>query len=246
MEVRWGSPEPRLRGPWLTTVTRGQTPLVSRSDWEQVCRYREGQIDHWEYEMKLSHGVRLQRQLTYLSRDGVLFLADAIVSPRRACWTVEAAHGIQPGVRWTDDASFADLPPGNGSATWSACLVPPENLEAGATSPSSESGMVSRRGRFEGRAVFFPFVFLIARSEAERQAPPLWRSLTVTERGQVVAADAAVAYRVQLGSRQWVFYRSLAAPGNRAFLGCNFAGESLVGVFGKKGVTALLEVHLEE
>jgi len=246
MEVRWGSPDPWLRGPWLTAVTRHQTPLVPRSDWEPVCRYREGRIDHWEYEMKLSHGVRLQRQITYLGRDGVLFLADAILSSRRACWLVETAHGIHPAVSWAEGASLADLPPGNGSAPWWTPLVPPENLEPSATSSSIGSGMASRRGRFEGRAVFLPFVFLTARSEAERRAPPLWRSLTVTERGHVVAADAAVAYRVQLGSRQWVFYRSLAAPGNRAFLGCNFAGESLVGIFGKKGVTALLEVQLEE
>ena len=246
MHVRWGSPEPWLRGPWLTAVARHETPLVPRSDWEPICRYREGQIEPWEYGMRLAHGVRLQRQITYLGRDGVLFLADAILSTRRACWAVEVACGIGPGVLRADGPSPADPPPGNGSATWLTPLVPTENLDPEADSPKIGSGTATWGGRFEGRAAFLPCVFLTARSEAERQSPPLWRSLTVTERGQVVAADTAVAYRVQLAARQWVFYRSLAAPGNRAFLGCNFAGESLVGTFGKKGVAALLEVQLEE
>lgn len=261
VKVRWGRVEPWLLGPWRTDVTRNGVMLALRGDWEEVCRYREGRIEHWEYERKLSHGVRLQRQITYLGRDGVLFLADAVLSSRRACWTVEVAHGVGPAVLRTDGESPGGLSPRIGAAAWWMPLIPSEylripseHLRPDAGPPSPAPGLATWRGQWDCRALFFPFVLLAvgsafgsaSESEVERQTPPTWRSLTVTERGRVVSADTAVAYRVQLGSRQWVFYRSLAAPGNRAFLGCNFAGESLAGTFGKKGVTALLEVELEQ
>ncbi|GAB6185655.1 hypothetical protein [Thermopirellula anaerolimosa] len=245
MQVRWGSPEPWLRGPWLTTVIRNEATLAPRSDWEQVCRYRDARIEHWEYELKLSHGVRLQRQVTYLTRDGVLFAADAVLSARRAEWLVETACEIGPAVVRTDGMPSVAPAAEGAAAAWFLPLIPPENASAGDGTPSIHSGMTVGRGRSRGRACFLPFVLILPRDDVERRSPPFRRSLTVTERGRVVAADAAVAYRVQLGSRQWVFYRSLAAPANRAFLGCNFAGESLVGTFGKKGVTALLEVQME-
>lgn len=250
VEVRWGWPEPWLLGPWRTDVIRNGVMLTPRGDWEEVCRYREGRIEHWEYERKLSHGVRLQRQITYLGRDGVLFLADAVLSSRRACWAVEVARGIGPAVLRTDGESPAGVSPGIAAAAWWMPLIPQEYFQPDADPRSPSPGMATWRGRWEGRALSLPFVLLApgsaAGSEVERRSPPTWRNLTVTERAHVVSADTAVAYRVQLGSRQWVFYRSLAAPGNRAFLGCNFAGESLAGTFGKKGVTALLEVELEE
>lgn len=52
-----------------------------------------------------------------------------------------------------------------------------------------------------------------------------WRRLTVAEHLHIVPRDVAVAYRVQVGREQWLFYRSLAPRGNRTFLGQNYSSE---------------------
>ncbi len=263
LAVRWGSPDPWVREPWRIAVTRHGTPLEQRSDWEQVCRLRDGNIDHWEFEARLSHGVRLQRQITHVVRDGVLFLAEAVLSPRRAAWVVETTIGVHPSVSLTEEAPPEGTPP-SGARTadrrvayvlplfqLAAQDMPPApakvaTCRAAGETPTVGADLTVWRGRAEGRALFLPLIFVAARTPADGQPAPFWRKLTITERGRIAPDETAVAYRVQLGPRQWVFYRSLAAPENRAFLGCNFAGESLVGAFGKKGVTSLLEVHLEE
>jgi hypothetical protein len=46
-----------------------------------------------------------------------------------------------------------------------------------------------------------------------------WRQLTIADQLQLVPRDHAAGYRVQVGSEQWVVYRSLADRVCRSFLG---------------------------
>ena len=50
-----------------------------------------------------------------------------------------------------------------------------------------------------------------------------WRQLTVAEKLVIQSHDVAVGYRVQVGDRNWLVYRSLAEKGNRTVLGQNFS-----------------------
>ncbi len=55
-----------------------------------------------------------------------------------------------------------------------------------------------------------------------------WRQLTVAENLQILPRDVAVAFHLQIGARQWVIYRSLAATASRTFLGQNITSEFVV------------------
>jgi hypothetical protein len=46
-----------------------------------------------------------------------------------------------------------------------------------------------------------------------------WRQLTVADQLRIVGRDEAVGYRVQIGSEQWVVYRSLSGQSCRTVLG---------------------------
>ena len=71
-----------------------------------------------------------------------------------------------------------------------------------------------------------------------------WRQLTVAENLTAQSDDVAVGYRVQIGRQQWLFYRSLAACGNRTLLGHNLVSEFLVARFSKEGkVEAIVETE---
>jgi hypothetical protein len=70
----------------------------------------------------------------------------------------------------------------------------------------------------------------------KRTGKPLtWRRLTVAEERRVQPADRAVGYRVQIGRKQWLVYRSLAPIANRTVLGKNLSSEFLVARFNQDG-----------
>ena len=71
-----------------------------------------------------------------------------------------------------------------------------------------------------------------------------WRQLTVAEKLEIQSSATAVGYRVQIGKKQWLFYRSLAAAGNRTVLFQNLSSQFLVGRFGKTGdVETIIEIE---
>lgn len=92
------------------------------------------------------------------------------------------------------------------------------------------------------RRLFTPLWFDLDPRRAGR--PLTWRRLTVAESREAQPADAAVGFRVAVGKRQWLVYRSLAAAANRTVLGHNLSTETLVARFHKDGrVEKLVEVE---
>ena len=61
---------------------------------------------------------------------------------------------------------------------------------------------------------------------------------------EVQPPEVAVGYRVAVGRRQWLIYRSLAARANRTLLGHNLSSEMLVARFKWTGeVEPLVEIE---
>ncbi len=92
------------------------------------------------------------------------------------------------------------------------------------------------------RRLFAPLWFDL---DPRRWSRPLsWRPLSVGQAMQVQPADVAVGYRLAVGRKQWLVYRSLAKPGNRTLLGHNLTSETLVARFHHDGrVEQLIEVE---
>jgi hypothetical protein len=71
-----------------------------------------------------------------------------------------------------------------------------------------------------------------------------WRRLAVGENLTIVPRDVAAGYRVQVGSEQWLFYRSLTEFGNRSVLGHNTSYSFVCGRIKKDGnLHAIVEIE---
>lgn len=94
----------------------------------------------------------------------------------------------------------------------------------------------------EATRLYAPLFFDLHRRRFER--PATWRRLTVAAALETQPDDVAVGYRVAMGSRQWLVYRSLAEKANRTLLGHNLSTEALIAQFDRNGeVEPLIEVE---
>jgi hypothetical protein len=90
-------------------------------------------------------------------------------------------------------------------------------------------GVMHLRQSNPGASLVAPLFFDLRRKRFASQRT--WRQLTVGEERKVQPSDRAVGYRVQVGERQWIVYRSLTPRGNRTLLSHNLSTEFLVGRF---------------
>ncbi len=94
----------------------------------------------------------------------------------------------------------------------------------------------------DGRCLYAPLFLDLDRRRLTRRLT--WRRLTVAESLEIQPPDVAAGYRVAIGDRQWLIYRSLAEKANRTLLGHNLSTEMLVARFEKSGeVEPLIEIE---
>jgi hypothetical protein len=219
----FGSTLPEVRIEGATVDPQG--------DWEELCWLSDEDVDYIELEIDLARGWRLQRQMLLARRDQFLYLADVVLGPQAVAIDYRLELPLDPQlsphrqpetaeVEWVADRPLA----------W----VMPLAL--------SEWTIDSRLGRFDGRVLYqtahaagLYAPLFIDLSPKRQKKSRTWRHLTVAENLQLLPRDIAVAYRVQIGSRQWVVYRSLVKVGNRTFLGQNVMSEFLVSRFNPEG-----------
>jgi hypothetical protein len=76
---------------------------------------------------------------------------------------------------------------------------------------------------------------------------PTWRQLTIAENLNIVSRDEAVAYRVQVGIDQWLFYRSIRPAISRTVLGQHLSCEFICGRFLNDGsIESLVEIASDD
>lgn len=98
-----------------------------------------------------------------------------------------------------------------------------------------DDGSVVLRQSPAGRRCWLPL--LVSWDSHRHRKDPSWRVLSVSEKSPNVTADRAWAARVSWGRDEtFVFYRSLAPPAPRAFLGHQTTARFLVGRFTSEGV----------
>jgi hypothetical protein len=233
-----------LSGPWDLQVGCDGAPAAPRSEWEETCWVSDEDVDYLELEIKLTSGLRVQRHLLLARQDRFLMLADAILGDRPAALSYRGTLPLCAGVAFRGATETRE---GFLVGTRRRALVLPlalpewrcdvrigELVQVGA-------GLELHQAR-EGSRLFAPLFFDLDRRRMNR--PLAWRQLTVAESLAVQPHDVAVGYRVAIGSRQWLIYRSLAAVANRTLLGHNLATETLVARFDRSGeVEPLVEIE---
>ena len=85
----------------------------------------------------------------------------------------------------------------------------------------------------EVTGMYAPLLLVLDRKAGLRKYT--WRQLTVAEELNIQPCDVANGYRIQLGKKQWLLYRSLTEFGNRTLLGQNYSSEFAFGEFREDG-----------
>ncbi len=225
-------------------VTREGVPLFPTSAWTETCRYADEDVEYLELEIALGDSLSLERQFLLAPRDGFCLIADALVGETSQRLSYRLTLPLTPGT----DIYNAD-------ATRELFLhrddrvagVLPLSLPEWSAAPTPGMLQQSTNGlelRLETAAskLYAPLFINFHRKRLRSELT--WRQLTVAEKLEIQSSATAVGYRVQIGKKQWLFYRSLAAAGNRTVLFQNLSSQFLVGRFGKTGdVETIIEIE---
>jgi hypothetical protein len=233
-----------LRGPWELEVRLDDRLLDAESDWEETCWVSDEDVDYLELEIRLAEGFRVQRHITFARQDRVMLLADAVLGQRSGqidysctlplCRDVvfNRAEETREGILNVAKPRVLVVP----------LALPQRRGEEGIGQFEQRESCLELAQSREGCRMFTPLWFDFDRRRMSR--PLLWRQLTVGESLRNQSPDVAVGYRIQVGNRQWLVYRSLAEPANRTLLGHNLSTEMLLAQFGSDGeVEPLIEIE---
>lgn len=232
------------RGKWTCRVCENGRRAKPATAWEQVLRVCDEEADYLELSSEWNEGLTVERHVFLARKDKFLLLADAVLARQPAQLEYRSHWRLGPGVvfRGAKESREGFLVTRRRRALVLPLALPEWRAEAGVGTLAQLNGGLQLRQAVRGQNLFAPLFFDLSSSRFAQALT--WRRLTVAERLQAVANDAAVGFRVQIGNQQWLIYRSLAPKANRTLLGHNLSSETLVARFRRDGeVDALLEVE---
>jgi hypothetical protein len=204
---------------------------------ELICWNSNSDLDYLEWELPFNDGIRWQRQFAFDKRNGLVYLADNYLGGEPARFDYRCQFPFGTGVVAESQPDSREIRLRNGK---SIALVVPLSMGEWKTDRLDDSLIVTESG-FEvrqarlGRAMNVALVIDLSRRRSSQKVT--WRQLTVGEGLKPVPRDVAVAYRFQIGLKQWVAYQSLGVVGNRTFLGQNVYCDFFFGRFMEDGTT---------
>lgn len=234
-----------IQGTWEVQIQRGQQTLAPCGPWTETCQYTDDDVHYLELQQAWSGDLMLQRQIMVVRDDRCVMLADAVVSQSGdgspsggVSKSADSAAPIQYRGRW-QTAPAADCQ--SEEETWEVILndSKPRALALPLALPEWRAGpavgsfdvvddglQLTVRGK---NNVYAPL--WIDGQRRRFTKPRTWRQLTVAEQLRIVGDDEAVAYRIEVGSDQWLVYRSLVGRVSRTALGKNLVADFYCGRF---------------
>jgi hypothetical protein len=217
----------------LPSIVVDDQPLQLTSGWEEVCWESDADMDYIELEAQLTDQWKIQRQMLLARPDNFAYVADAIIGPTAG--VIQYDHAIPLADAVSPDQSNENTEVHLLAPKRAATVVP---LSLSEWKSDTRDGQLRTTPltlslRHRGTTLYAPL--FIDLDKGRRRKALTWRRLTVGQDLQIVPQDVAVAYRVQIGKQQWVFYRSLAPAGNRTFIGINLISEFLAARFDTDG-----------
>lgn len=231
---------PLVSGAWRTAIVVDGAPLTPRGAWEPICYETDEGGEYLELGLDFDRGWSLERHLFLARTDGVCFVADALLGPSEADVSYELALPVAEGV--------SVAPERDTNEAWlGAARVLPLALPEWRSMPARGQLLGGpreflHRATGRGARLFFPLWIDLDRTRRNQEAT--WRPLTVAQDREICPSDVVVAYRAQIGRRQWLVYRSLAERGNRTVIGQNLVYELTLGRLTPKGeLEKLIEIE---
>jgi hypothetical protein len=241
----WVGSEPFFRGAWKLALTINGAPCPPQGDWESVCWVCDDDITYLELQAPFANDVKVQRQILLGRKRDFLYLNDVVLSPNRAEIDYSASLALAPRLRCQPAEETREI---QLAGQRRKIIALPIELGEWKRDAHREGELAVRgnllelRLRRDAQALALPLFFDL--KQGKRYKPTTWRRLTVAENRRMVPRDRAVGYRVQIGSRQYVFYRSLDGQGMRTVLGAHTASEFIASRFTANGeLKTLLEIE---
>lgn len=215
------------RGPWRLDIALDGQALEQLDDWESVCWESDKDVAYLELQGSFSGGVKVQRQMLLAKRDELLYLSDVILPTEAGSISYRSSLPCRPAIIFQPAHETREL---KMLGSRRQLLVLPLALSEWIAGPSM--GELTVRGtqveyRLEHNGPALAAPLFIDLKQKKREQPFTWRPLTVAENRTILSRDDAVAHRVQIGNRRYLFYRSLATRGTRTVLGAHLASEFL-------------------
>ncbi len=229
-------------GDWQVMIEVDGDEQQAKGDWVYTCEYTDDDVHYLEIEQPWSGGVTLQRQFMLVREDRCVLIADTVVT-----LAPSEAYSVEPNpkprkIRYTARLPLTgDLKPepenetreiyfGDGKRR--ALVIPLAANEwrvgpTAATLKTDDESLVLDTSGFD--SLYAPLWFDFQSRRFSR--PRTWRQLTIVDELRLVRSDEAAGYRIQLGSEQWLVYRSLGARRVRSLLGKHLIADFFSGRF---------------
>lgn len=233
-----------LRGDWETDYLVDGQPVDQASVWEEVCWFSDEDVDYLELERPLSDQWRVQRQMLLARRDGFVLLCDALLGEHPAELSCRSRIPLadEPRVHPAKQTRELLLRTETGLARCLPLALPEWRSQPASGELRADARQLCWETSGRGLNLFHPLLLDLNRQRMDKECT--WRRLTIGEQRQIQAPDVAVGYRIQIGKKQWLLYRSLAAAANRTLLGQNYSNEFVLARFTRDGTCEpLIEIE---
>lgn len=256
LEVDYSGSVPRIR---LVTAgillsegeLRGQLTVDDHTydlsgQWDWCCFHGDEDGSYLELELGLTEHLKVERQF-FLGRNQHRLVCGETVVAGRPCELIQqdTVWPSASGVKLSEDRPTREvrLKAKGAAARLFPMHLPQDRMESTSGSVQVEGATVQRSHRGTGHGLFA--AMSIDWHPERGKALAQWRTLTVTEEGRKLSRDQAAAYRVRLGTEQWLVYRQIhRSAAARCVLGYHTRYESVVGRVLENGeIKELLQIE---
>lgn len=229
MQMEWlAGKTPLVSGRCETEIRVGRKTLVPEGEWISTCEYTDDDVHYLEWEQPHNGGYVLQRQLMLVREDRCCYFADAVL---QTGVTATRESESPPNVEYQLRLPLADQIEVRPEEETNELLLAGSRAEALVLPLAAPEWRTARSAmRIEGTedqhllvtasgsaGLYVPLWVDLNRGRIHRERT--WRCLTVAEQLSIVPPQRACAFRIQIGKRQWVLYRSLSDSVPRTFFG---------------------------
>lgn len=225
-----------LHGTWGLALQLDGQPVELADEWSCVSWVSDPDGDYTELQMLGPGKMRVER-LVYLSRkDRLMLLADVVSQAPAGRLELSSTLPLVPQVEAEPETTTRSVHLRAGSVRGRVfpLALPQQRVLSTPHQLEVAPGSLVLRQTVQGTGVMAPLIF--DWDPTRSRQPAEWRTLTVTENGQIVRADVAAAFRLRIGDDQWLVYRSLKrARVARAVLGHHTPHETVIARFTPRG-----------
>ncbi len=224
-------------------VTVAGEALSVVGTWEEVCYESDDDVDYLELEAILSDGWRIQKHFLLAKDDNLLLIGDVVLPGKsnaedaeRGDICLEQRYTLAEGIKCfgADEHNEGYVWGEKPEAVVFPLALPEWRAGNREGELSGEQQILSYRvSRGQHRAAYAPLLFALNGKAGTKKYT--WRRLSVAEELDRQPDDIAAGFRIQIGKRQWLLYRSLTEFGNRTLLGQNYSSEFAFGEFQEDG-----------